>query len=142
MLVIGVDPDSSKHGIAIYDGGTLKSLHNWSLMDVYCYITGLARADVIFSIEDVCANNFIYTRNSQANRALAAKVGLSIGRCQQSQAELMRLLEHFGIEYKLHKPQKGNFAKNKDRFHALTGWSARSNEDQRSAAYFGLLEAK
>ena len=111
-------------------------------MEIQTYLVELSHFDVLFSIEDVCANNFIYTRNQQQNKALAAKVGMSVGRCQQSQKELMRLLDHYEIPYKLHKPQRGNFAKDKQKFQTLTGWTERSNEDQRSAAYFGLLEAK
>ena len=49
--------------------------------------------DVMVSIENVLANNFVYRRNNQATKAAQAKVSISIGRCQQAQAELMRDLE-------------------------------------------------
>ena len=52
----------------------------------------------------------------------------------------MQWLDSLGVPYKLHKPQKGNWAKDKARFEKVTGWKGRSNEDTRSAAYFGFLE--
>ena len=67
---------------------------------------------------------------------------MSIGRCQQSQSELMRFLDEYKIKYVLHKPQKNNWAKNKHQFEKVTGWVGRSNEDTRSAAYFGFLGLK
>ena len=67
---------------------------------------------------------------------------MAIGRCQQSQVELMRLIDDRNVNYVLHKPQKGNWAKNKAQFEKVTGWTKRSNEDTRAAAYFGWLGCK
>ena len=142
-IVIGVDPDSDRHGTAIYRDGELIKLATQET-----YFTALNAKkykdlgdDVLVSIEDVCANDFVYTRNTKKNKAVHAKVALCIGRCQQAQKELMRLLDYFKIEYVLHEPSAANWVKNKSRFQAVTGWSKRSNEDTRSAAYFGFLEA-
>ncbi len=98
--------------------------------------------DVLFSIEDVCANNFVYARNSKGNKSVTSKIAMGIGRCQQAQTELMRWLDYYNIEYVLHKPQKGNWAKNKAQFEKVTGWKGKSNVDTRSAAYFGWLALK
>lgn len=87
------------------------------------------------------ANQFVYTRNEKASKAAQSKVAMHIGRCQQVQVELMRWLDHMGIAYRLHKPQRGNWSKDKTTFERVTGWSGKSNEDTRSAAYFGFLEA-
>lgn len=141
--VIGVDPDSDRHGIAIYQGGSLKELAMWNLPDVIDYLDRIKTAGdqmPIFSIENVLANNFVYTRNSRANKAAHAKVALSVGRCQQSQAELMRILDRFGAPYQTVNPTKENtWAKNKSAFERFTGWTRKSNADTRSAAFFGFL---
>lgn len=136
-LVVGIDPDSDRHGVAFYRDGELTGLgmmRRVEILEDIRFLPGL-----IVSIEDVCANNFIYTRNNKGSREVHGKVALSVGRCQQAQTELMRDLEHYGISFVLHKPQKGNWAKNKAQFEKVTGWKARSNEDTRSAAYFGYL---
>lgn len=141
MRIIGIDPDSDKHGVAIYNDGTLIDIYNLDLMSIKTEI--IDKFDHIhFSIEDVCANNFVYSRNKKGSGAIMAKIGLSIGRCQQSQTELMRMLDHYSISYELHPPQKGNWAKNKGQFQSITGWEKQSNDDTRSAAFFGYLALK
>jgi hypothetical protein len=141
--VIGVDPDAEKHGIAIYFDGRLAELMRFPLP----ILLGIAQKafeannNTVVSIEDVMANQFVYARNQHSNKAAQSKIAMHIGRCQQAQVELMRWLDHYGIPYVLHKPQKGNWADKRDLFERITGWTKQSNEDTRAAAYFGYLEA-
>ena len=140
MIVIGVDPDSKKHGIAIYRNGKLTNLdmmNNVEFIDVFRPDNDLLQT--LVSIEDVCANNFVYARNNKGSKAQTSKIAMGIGRCQQAQTELMRWLDHYKVEYVLHKPQKGNWADNRKQFEQVTGWKGQSNADTRSAAYFGFL---
>lgn len=143
--VIGIDPDSAEHGFALYENGKLVEIDRKSTVSiVQDYVSHYAseQKSILFSIEDVMSNQFIYGRNEQKNKFMQGKVGMHVGRCQQAQVELIRWLEHYNIPYQLHKPQRGNWAKNKDLFEKVTGWSLRSNEDCRSAAYFGMLAVK
>lgn len=142
MIIIGVDPDSKKHGVAIYIDGALSALHksnNQELL-INTAVSKHLNRDILFSIEDICANNFVYSRNNKGNKSVTSKIAMSIGKCQQAQKELMMWLDYYGVKYVLHKPQKGNWAKNKAQFEKITGWTGRSNEDTRSAAYFGWLQ--
>lgn len=93
-------------------------------------------------IEDVMTNQFVYRRNQKRSKAMQSKVAMSIGRCQQAQVELMRVMDFYGIEYHLFKPQRGNWAEKKDLFESVTGWDGRSSKDTRSAAFFGYLAIK
>jgi len=140
-FVVGIDPDSDRHGYAVYDDGTLIVCATATTVEIITIYLPLLIdvGEVIFSIEDVCANNFVYARNKHANKEAQSKIAMSIGRCQNAQKELMRWLDHYQIPYKLHKPQKGNWADNKELFERLTGWPGRSNLDSRAAAYFGYL---
>lgn len=137
MIIVGVDPDSDRHGVAVYED---KVLTNLSMMTRNEIIDEFRYKDCLFSIEDVCANDFIYNRNSQGSKKAQSRIALYTGRCQQSQAELIRDLEYYSMPYATHKPQKGNWADNKSYFEKITGWTNRSNKDTRSAAYFGYLE--
>jgi hypothetical protein len=92
MITIGCDPDSDKHGIAIYEGTKLISLHGWRITDVINFLAENKDKEIQFSIEDVMANKFIYARNVKQNKTVQSKIAISIGRCQQSQVELMRML--------------------------------------------------
>lgn len=141
LIVVGIDPDSRAHGVAIYRGGQLVSLSKDTLLAIHLWLEDIKKLglEVAFCIENVLAQNFVYTRNAQANKAAHAKVALSIGRCQQAQEELMRFLDHHGVPYQTVKPTAGNWAKDRDTFERITGWSGKSNEDTRSAAYFGWL---
>ena len=138
--IIGIDPDSDRHGVAVYQNGKLNHLAMHTLQELISkwMVGGLS---VAFSIENTMANQFVYSRNQHSSKAAQSKIAMQIGRCQQSQVELQRMLDYYEIPYTLHKPTKANFSKDKPMFERLTGWKERSNEDTRSAAYFGLLEA-
>lgn len=140
MITIGIDPDAKASGVAIFYHGKLITLKNCTTVEIVSEIKNKA-CDVLVSIEDVMANQFVYARNQQASKSAQSKVAMHIGRCQQVQIEIMQWLDALGVRYVLHKPQKGNWAKDKARFEKITGWKGRSNEDTRSAAYFGFLEA-
>lgn len=142
-VVIGVDPDSKAHGIAEYRDGTLIHLHMVTTVDLVLYLADLKRhaSGLLCVIEDVKSQNFIYARNASKNKNVHAAVARKLGQNQQAQIELMGWLDHYGIKYKLVKPTRSNWAKDKSRFERLTGWTKRSNEDTRSAAYFGFLLA-
>jgi hypothetical protein len=138
---IGIDPDSERHGYAVYENGRLIVCGTATTVEI---ITGhlpdlLERGAVRFGIEDVMANQFVYGRNVKASKAAQSKVAMHIGRCQQAQLELMRWLERYDITVILHRPQRGNWADNKAQFESVTGWAGRSNADSRSAAFFGWL---
>ena len=141
-LVIGIDPDAEKHGVAVYSNGKLVELCRYSLLELISLIKKCNKEqyDPLFSIEDVCANDFVYGRNSNNNRNVLCNIAKKVGACQQAQIELMRALDHYGIRYKKHPPKRGNWAKNKPAFQKATGWTGKSNEDTRSAAFFGFLE--
>lgn len=136
-IVIGVDPDSTAHGIAIYKDGNLTELHTWALPEIIAYLRDSTADNITFSIEDVKANKGIF-RSHNKNRAMG-EIGRRLGMVQQSQVELERILDFIGIPYKLFKPQRGNWAKCKQQFEKVTKWQGRSNADTRSAAFMGWL---
>ena len=138
--VIGVDPDSERHGFAIYENGKLITCATATTVEIVdTHLLLLIGHKMRFGIEDVMSNQFVYARNTRSNKTVQSKIAMHIGRCQQAQVELMRWLDSLHIEYSLFKPQAGNWAKNKVQFERVTGWSGRSNEDSRSAAFFGFL---
>lgn len=138
QIVIGVDPDAEKHGVATYVGGALTALKMLSCVGLVDEINHLGDMALV-SIEDVMSNQFVYGRNRQGNKSAQNKIAMHIGRCQQAQVELMRWLDWYEIPYVLHKPQRGNWAKDKSQFERVTGWTGQSNEDTRAAAFFGFL---
>lgn len=146
--VIGCDPDSKAHGIAVFIDGNLTDLKMMTLMELQSWVRALLVApdteSLLFSIEDVTANKFMYARNTDSNPAIQSKIAIGVGKCQHSYTELTRMLDWYKVKYVTFKPSKSNWAKSKDRgtFERFTGWTGRSNEDTRSSAYFGYLALK
>ena len=157
MIIIGIDPDSSKHGVAEYHNGVLVRLTSLDLMSIYINLEntlinieargGEEKLEV--HIEDVCANNAIFIKRQAfkskkeyegALKARARKVGM----VQQSQIELERVCEFLGVKVVKHKISSNwkDTKHGKKQFEMVTGWNNRSNEDTRSAAYFGFLGHK
>jgi len=139
-IVIGIDPDSSKHGVAIYESGVLMTLSLVETLDLYLMVERYSSdLPVVIGLEDVKSQSFVYARNSKSSKAEHAKVALSVGRCQQAQVELERMLSRLPVTIRKFKPQRGNWANNAEQFKKVTGWTGRSNPDTRSASYFGFL---
>lgn len=149
---IGVDPDSNTHGLALYINKNLVSLHKFNLMQLYefrskaLFIDGqellYGQPVINWHVEDVTKNNAIFakhlTKNPNANYAIARKVG----KLQQSAIELHQLIEYFFPNDIINLHPISSQWKNKQGkiiFEKCTGWVKQSNEDTRSAAYFGFL---
>ena len=142
MIVVGVDPDSEAHGIALYYDGELKELTQWSLPKIITFLMQEnVQGNCLFSIENAKLKKCVYRQNSSSRARAQGEIGRRLGMCQQAQIELERVLESFGVPTMLHKPQAGNWAdtKLKGQFEKLTGWNGRSNADTRSAAFMGYL---
>ena len=141
-IIIGIDPDSDKHGVAIYRDSKLIKLESLRLIDLIELLNKPCTADSIgLHIEDVCANNAAFIKKGVKNAAASTAINRSIGKCQQAQIELERIASHYGIKIVKHKISK-IWKKDKAQFEKVTGWVGRSNEDTRSAAYFGWLGLK
>lgn len=140
--VIGIDPDSKAHGVAVYRNGKLEALDCMPLMSILAMLeSGVIGAGCEFHIENVCANNAAFVKGGIRNAKAGSAVSRSLGMVQQSQVELERMIERFGLKITHHKISKA-WKKDKVMFERVTGWTGRSNEDTRSAAYFGFLGAK
>lgn len=144
-LVIGVDPDADKHGIALYRNGELTDLKMLNLMGFIDLIDEFSNFDITVSIEDNNAVSAAYKARDKkgGNGHIKLKMAQDIGKCKQAQIEIERACEKLGVKVVKYKQSK--FWKSADtgkkQFERITGWTKRSNEDTRSAAYFGYLEA-
>ena len=147
-IIIGVDPDSKANGVAIYKDGKLHSLESMNTITLYNYLSEIndtpISPDITIHIENVCANNAVFMPKYSKNPIAEAKArGRTLGMCQHAQVEVERIAEYFGFPIVRHKISKSwKSTQSKPIFEAATGWKSRSNEDTRSAAYFGMLGVK
>ena len=140
-IIIGIDPDSKAHGVAVYGNKGLSLIQSMPLMAIMLLLARWSEDGMSFDIievhiEDVCANNAIFRGGNglKVQQSIARRLGM----VQQSQIELERLFEYYKIKVVKHKISK-MWKKDKSQFEKVTGWKGRSNEDTRSAAYFGWL---
>ena len=142
MITIGIDPSGADkgHGVATYLDGNLIGLDMMRNVDIIkTLINERNRDQIIFSIENVLQNNCIFTKNVTGRKRIDQNISLKVGRCQQSQIELMWWLDDLSIPYVLHKPSS-QWKENENLFKRITGWEKSSNKDTRSASYFGYLQ--
>lgn len=139
--VIGIDPDSKAHGVAIYKDKELTELKCMPLTEFVMTLESLLTmsTSIEVHIENVCGNNAVFAeRRGRANFNTIAKMSNGVGKCQQAQIELERWCEHYSVKVVRHKVSKA-WKKEKQTFALMTKWGKQSNEDTRSAAYFGFL---
>lgn len=145
-VIIGIDPDTKAHGVAIYINGKLTTLKSMPLMELYEFLTiGMSvkvePKNITVHMENVKGNNAVFMspgRMDKKREGEAKARGRTLGMCQQSQAELERMFDYLGVEVVLH-PISKRWKKEKAEFEKVTGWTGRSNEDTRSASYFGMI---
>lgn len=142
-IIIGIDPDSKAHGVAVYGDGKLIQLESMPLMAINLLFArwshdGISISDVDVHIENVCGMNAVFRQRQKSNQAINMKMSNSVGKCQQAQIELERVFEYYDMKVVKHKISK-MWKKDKAQFEKVTGWKGRSNEDTRSASWFGFL---
>lgn len=143
-VIIGCDPDSDKSGIAVYKNGELHSMKSRSLVEVYSLFDHITEKyeSAELHIENLKGVSAAFTgANAKQPQAVKMKMAQYVGMCKQVQTEVERIAEHFGIKVVHHKISKQwkDAKTGKSLFHRATGWEGKSNEDTRSAAYFGFL---
>lgn len=138
-MVIGIDPDAQKYGIAVYFNGKLCELAKKNTVEFVNFIQSIRYQDLTFVIEDVATNKFIYARNNKLGPAQVNKIAQAVGMCKHAQAVAEQFIEANGFTLVRIPPTKGNWAKDRKQFEMVTGWTKNSNEDTRSAAFFGFL---
>ena len=139
-LILGIDPDSKAHGVAVYDDGVLIDLRSMTLMQIIDYTTWCG--DITIHIENVNGVSAAFgARDGKGNIHVKLKIAQHIGQCKQAQLELERFFEHKGIKV-VHHPISKKWKKERKEFEELTGWEGQSYEDTRSAAFLGYTAVK
>lgn len=138
---IGIDPDSDKSGIGIWDSWTKKflkveSMDFWDLADfLYDFIfkeKNLEDFGVFVVVEAgwlVAKANF-HVKSGALRRE---KQAMNIGQNLQTGKLIERFLIRNNVPYRLTEPL-GTKGFDQDRFKKFTGWQETTNQDNRDAA--------
>lgn len=142
---IGIDPDSTGNGAALYKDGKLTMLKNLSAaaLTILCVdLTTSQENKVRIHIEDVMSKSAVFKNRFNKKETLESKLmkAQNVGMCKQAQREVEHMAELLGIKvFKYQISPRWKSQQEKTMFARATGWTGRSNEDTRSAAYFGFL---
>lgn len=157
---MGIDPDGGKtskgHGVALYEDEKLVSLNNFTLLQLRDFLLAFFGDDYTaleIHMEDNASVDAAYTAekaklppqySSKKQLKIRFNIAQKIGMCKQAQIELEQMFKELKITVIKKKQSKRWKATGMetDMFKRATGWAGLSNEDTRSAAYFGYLGAR
>jgi len=146
MIIVGIDPSSQEkgHGVATYKDNKLCSLDMMQRIRLINHLLELKKDGLIVAIENNLDRGVYRKPKRNPGESFESwlrrcqKMAQDIGKLKQTQIELMRDLDYYDMRFDL-KKQSSRWKKGNE-FKLITGWDKQSNEDTRSAAYFGYLE--
>ena len=158
-IIIGIDPDSEKNGVAFYERKT-KRLEATTLPfpELLDYIRQEnkkaleANLQLIVVVEAGWLNKTHWHLNIHDSRQKCAKIGNDVGRNHETGRKIAEMLEHWGITHKLVKPLalkvggrnlwKGTDGKiTASEMKEMTGLTGRTNQEARDAALIAWVHA-
>lgn len=143
-VIIGCDPDSNKSGWAVFRNGKLLHVTCKSMVEIFEYFSGARKLDIELHIENVNGiSSNAFSVKGRDPLSVKLKKAEHVGKCKQSQIEIERIAKYHGAKVVHHKVSK-MWKDSKIGKAALAdlGWHGQSNEDSRSATYFGYLGVK
>lgn len=133
-LVIGIDPDLDKNGVAIVTDGQVQELNNLNFMELMKFCSTYHQ-QAVFVLEDVEHNKPVFNRRLKPLQNL--KVAQNVGMVKGVARLIAQFLETGDYRFIKVRPLRGELKgakKNRAYFNQITGWSKSSNEDNRDAA--------
>lgn len=131
MIYVGIDPDTVKSGVAIWDNKKRElSLCSLSFFEIYDFLSDLCPDKVI--IDAGWLNKSNWHTNSKLSVAVNSAIAERTGANHETGKKLAEMCEHLDIPYVLHKPEKSKIKASE--FKRITKYPGRTNQDVRDAA--------
>lgn len=141
MLIVGIDPDTKKHGVAVLKDGIIQQLYtlgNKSLIELLIELSGQNQLRI--KLEDINAFKPVIHRPGQSRNQMM-KIAQNIGAVKYAAELLVQELTEAGFSVEMVLPLQGARCGKRyksDAFNRLTGWNGKSNADNRDAAMIAL----
>lgn len=140
-LLVGIDPDLTKSGIALVQGGKILELDALSFPDLLEQAKAMKSQGALFVVEDVEHDKTTYHR-AKTNTRQHTRIAQNVGQVKGVARVMVQCLLHMGADVVQIKPLTGQVkAKAKgdaSYFNRITGWDKGSNADKRDAAMLAL----
>lgn len=141
MLVVGIDPDTKKHGVAVVKDGIIQQLYTLGNKSLIELLTDLTRQHQLrIKLEDINAFKPVIQRVGQSRNQMM-KIAQNIGAVKYAAELLVQELSAAGFTVEMVLPLQGARSGkryNADAFNRLTGWQGKSNADNRDATMIAL----
>lgn len=131
-ILIGIDPDVDKSGIAFKNGKLieLSNLTFFQLLDFLKFQKEQDQKPVVY-IECGFLNASNWHKKINASASLNSKIGERTGANFETAKKIVEMCEYLGLEYVKIKPTRSKV--NADFFKQITGIEQRTNQEQRDA---------
>lgn len=131
-ILIGIDPDVTKSGVAYLNGSQL-ILQNLGFFELYEYFKNLKEIHEHLTIYVECGflNKSNWHKKAGKSAALNAKVGERTGANFETAKKICEMCEYLNINF--HKIKPTNSKITNDYFKTLTGYKGVTNQEQRDA---------
>lgn len=131
-MIIGIDPDIDKNGIAVCIGGKITELHNLNFVNTVQFISdrkSFIKKVVVESGWLINKSNF--NLNGRVMSVVAReRIAKNVGENHATGKHLVAYIESLEIKVQLLNPQGKIKAKE---FNRMTGWNGRTNQEIRDA---------
>lgn len=133
--LIGIDPDVEKNGVCLYERKTKSlSLLNLTFFQLFDFLVTEKHKGTVFKvvIEAGWLNKSNWhLKNADSKRVAAAK-GKNTGENHETGRKIVEMCEYLKLDHALIRPTRRKL--NSEQFKAYTGYSKRTNTEQRDAA--------
>ena len=129
-LLIGIDPDVQKNGVAWQNGSEVK-LTNLSFFELFDLLVALKISDPLVYVECGFLNASNWHRKISGGAALNAKIGERVGANFEVAKKICEMCEYLKISFIKIQPRRSKL--NAKQFQQMTGIDYRTNQEQRDA---------
>tara|TARA_R110002012_G_scaffold321174_1_gene547892 strand:+ start:3164 stop:3610 length:447 start_codon:yes stop_codon:yes gene_type:complete len=131
-ILIGIDPDIDKSGVAIDNCSTITLciLRFFNLFDMFKELKSLD-IPMLVVVEGGWLNKGNWHKKKEGSAALNAKIGSHTGANHEVGRKIVEMLEYLEISHKVVRPTKSKV--NAKLFKMITGINKRTNQEQRDA---------
>lgn len=131
-LLIGIDPDVDKSGVA-FKNGKLFELSNLTFFQLFNFLSFYKEREEkpVVYIECGYLNASNWHKKVNASASVNSKIGERTGANFETAKKIVEMCEYLGLEYVKVKPTRSKV--NADFFKQVTGFTQRTNQEQRDA---------
>lgn len=128
-IIIGIDPDVDKSGIAILHNGKL-AVVNWRYFEIFENLKVIDHNIVLVVIEKGQENKAMFNAKRKPPK-IAAAIGMKTGRNFEVTNKIAEMCEFLNVDHEFYKPTSAKLSH--DYLSKIVDLPKRTNEEQRDA---------